>query len=428
MANDLEFDPFYPDVLGAITGDIRINYGDALQGAIGVFPRSAYLNQPVEVIVLLQNLIDQNMEVTVSIVLPNESEDGTKVVIAAPKKQSSVKLSPGEVGALRIPFVPQLPTQPVYDLPVRVLVEYKNRPGKPVRTPTRGAPPSALSVSPFKVQVLRDVEWVTLLQNQSPNRVSATFDIEPKRMPPVKSVPKPSYEVLWSREKMRDEKKNILSQVDEAKVIAATFTRPAIYDSIYRAIDDLYALQGLPLHPGEAGAIAKIMTYTLDDRTRLDPGYKVEEQRWFHTLCQALAADSSVSQWTPGEIVVRYLLEPTIFEAVLLGFNVVRTRVKVNFGDRPERINYANKMMRWLAGQSDPDLIYIYLPLALAGVVVNAQVTWPEDDPWKVIDGLNEAYRGRVRLVEGDAMEIFDILDKLLQKGKDELRRARTTR
>jgi hypothetical protein len=247
-------------------------------------------------------------------------------------------------------------------------------------------------------------------------------------MPPVKNVPKPTYEVLWSREKMRDEKKNILSQVEEAKLIASSFTRPAIYESIYRAVDDLYANRGLPLHPGEAGAIAKMMTYTLDDRTRLDPGYKVEEQRWFHTLCQALAADEHVSQWTPGEIIVRYLLEPTIFEAVLLGFNVVRTRIKVNLGDRPERVNYANKMMRWLAGQSDPDLIYIYLPLALAGVVVNAQVTWPEDDPWKVIDGLREAYRGRVRLVEGDAMEIFDMLDKLLQKGADELRRARTAR
>ena len=84
--------------------------------------------------------------------------------------------------------------------------------------------------------------------------------------------------------------------------------------------------------------------------------------------------------------------------------------------------------MRWLAGQASPDLIYIYLPLVLGGVVVNDQVTWQGDDPWALISGLREAYRGRVRLVEGDAMEIFDMLDKLLAKGEDELRRARTQR
>jgi hypothetical protein len=107
---------------------------------------------------------------------------------------------------------------------------------------------------------------------------------------------------------------------------------------------------------------------------------------------------------------------------------LIRTRVKVNLGDEAERTNYANRMMRWLSGQAEPDLVYIYLPLALGGVIVNPQVTGPGDDPWDVIDGVREAYRGRVRLVEGDAMEIFEILDKLLVRGADDLRRLRIER
>ena len=117
-----------------------------------------------------------------------------------------------------------------------------------------------------------------------------------------------------------------------------------------------------------------------------------------------------------------------MYEAVLLAFTLIRSRVKVNLGDRAERVNYANRVMRWLSWQEEADLIYIYLPLALGGVAVNHQVTWHSDNPWAVIDGLREAYRGRVRLVEGDAMEIFDMLDKLLEQGEDELKRSRILR
>jgi hypothetical protein len=220
----------------------------------------------------------------------------------------------------------------------------------------------------------------------------------------------------------------MLSVLDEARRIAASFTRAAVLVSLINAVDERYATRGLPLHPGEAGAIAKMLMYTLDDRSQMDSKYRLEDQRWFQTLCQVLANDELVADLMPGEIVAEYLLEPLIYEAIMLGFALIRTRVKVNLGDDAERTNYANRMMRWLSGQADPDLVYIYLPLALGGVIVNHQVTGPGDDPWDVIDGVREAYRGRVRLVEGDAIEIFEILDKLLARGADELRRLRIER
>ena len=122
-------------------------------------------------------------------------------------------------------------------------------------------------------------------------------------------------------------------------------------------------------------------------------------------------------------------MEPLLYDAILLGFTLVRSRVKVNLGDR-RRARQLRQPHHALAGRagSNPTWSYIYLPLVLGGVVVNHQVTGPGDDPWEVIDGLREAYRGRVRLVEGDAMEIFEILDKLLAKGEEELRRLRIQR
>ena len=428
MDKQLQFEPFYPDVLGAIAGSLRVSFEDVLQASVGLFPHRAYLNQPIEVIVILQNMIDQNMDVKIALHLPSKGADGTAIMISTPKKMISLTMTPGEVGVLRMPIVALPPTQPANNLPVQVAIRYRSRNGKAVRPPTRGAPPSALSVSPFKLQVLRDIEWIDQPRTVSPENITVSFDIAPKRLPPLKQTIKPSYEVLWSQDQMRNEKRNILGKMDEARVLAASFSRSTLYDSLFRCVDDIYAERGLPLHPGEVNAITKMLTYTLDDRSGLDPAYKVEEQRWFQVLCQVLAHDPSVAQWSPGEIVSKYLFEPTMYEAVLLAFTVIRSRVKVNLGDRAERTNYANRVMRWLAGQAEPDLIYIYLPLALGGVVINHQVTWNNDNPWLVIDGLREAYRGRVRLVEGDAMEIFDMLDKLLEQGEDELRRSRILR
>ena len=261
-----------------------------------------------------------------------------------------------------------------------------------------------------------------------PDAVTLTFDINAKEMPRLQQKLKASYEVLWTQEKMRDERRNLRSKIEEARQIATTLTRAAVYGSLLDAVDERYATRGLPLHPGETAAISKMLMYTLEDRSQMDAKYRLEEQRWFQALCQVLAHDEQVADWLPGDIVAGHLLEPLVYDGIRLGFNLIRTRVKVNLGDESERNNYANRMMRWLSGQDDPDLVYIYLPLALGGVIVNHQVTGPGDDPWDVIDGVREAYRGRVRLVEGDAMEIFEMLDKLLARGVDELRRLRIQR
>ena len=428
MSLNNQFNPLYPDVLGAIAGGLRVTFDDTLQAAVGIFPRRAYFNQPVEVVVILQSMIDQNMDITVALQIPNKAADGSKMTITTPKKSVSLTLSPGEVGALRLPLVVVQPIQPFRDLPIGVTIRYRSGNAQAVRTPMRGAPPSVLAVSPFKLHALREVEWIEYPLHPKTETLQVTFDVTPKRIPPLQELPKPGYEILWTQEQMSAEKRNLASQISEARLLAVSFTRVAVYASLVYAVDDAYATRGLPLHPGETKAIAKMLTYTLDDRSLIDPTYDLEDQRWFQTLCQVLAHDSSIARMEPGEIVARYLFEPLIYDAIMLGFTLIRSRVRANLGDRAERINYADKVIAWLAGQAESDLVYIYLPLALGGVIVNLQVTGPNDDPWAVVEGMREAYRGRVRLAESATMEIFDMLDKLLNKAEDDLKRARIPR
>ncbi len=428
MDNTRRIQPMYPDVLGAITGGTRINM-DNLQCALGVFPRRTYINQPIEMILILQNMVDQNMQVKVGIQLPTQDKQGEPVVIDTPKKTLSLGLRPGEVGVLRVPIVPHPPTQAGNQFPLRIAVRYRTpAEGRVVRPPTGGAPPSVLSISSFKLQALREVEYAAHTWNQSAEIITTYFDIAPKRIPPSNQDLEAQYESLWTHEDMADEREQVLSRIPDARRVAGGLTRTQVYRPLLAAVDDRFAERGIPLHPGESAAIAKLMTYALDEGLELEPGFQVEESRWFQTLCQVLAHDPYAEDLDRGELAVRYLFDAALFDAILLGFGVISPKVKEDLGDSAERIGYANRILSWFAGQGEADLSYVYLPLVLGGVVINLIVTNKDDNPWNMILELREAYRGRARLVTGEAAAIFKMLEALLLQAEDSLRRARIPR
>jgi hypothetical protein len=421
-------EPLYPDVLGAITGGRRISL-DALQCALGIFPKRTFINQPVEVILILQNMVDQPMQIKVGLQLPSQDRKGNPVVIDTPKKLITLGLRPGEVGVLNIPIVALPPTAPGTQFPVRVAVRYRTPvEGNAVRPPTGGAPPSVLSISSFKLQALREVEFIAHTWNESTDVMTTYFDIAPNRMPPTKLDLRVRYESLWTMEEMAEERELAQAKLEDARRVATGMTRSVVYRPLLAAVEERFGERGMPLHPGEVKAIAKMMTYTLDEGLDLEPGFSLEASRWFQTLCQVLAHDSALEHEDRGALAVRYLFEAALYDAIVLGFATVDPKVKENLGDLAERKNYANRVLTWFAGQGEPDLSYVYLPLVMGGVVVNMIVTNRGDNPWVMIDELNEATRGRVRLVSGEVVTIFKLMDSLLAQAEDALRRARIPR
>jgi hypothetical protein len=426
--DNIDFEPMYPDVLGAITGGARITMPE-LQCAVGVFPQQTYLNQPLEVVILLQSTVDQNMQVKVGIQLPKEDRKGNPVIIDTPKKIVSLGLRPGEVGVLRMPIVPRPPTTPGVKLPVRVAVRYRTaRPGNAVRPPGSGVPPSMLGISSFKLQVLRDVSFVSHIWRQSTDVITTYFDIAPKLLPATNQALKPRYESLWTHEEMAEEREVVLSKVEDAYRVANGLTRFYIYDALLEAVDERFATRDLLLHPGEARAIAKMLTYTLDEGLILEPDFELEKGRWFQTLCQLLAYDENIEDLDKGEIATRYLFEAALYDAVLLAFSIIAPRVDEDLGSKSEQVNYANRVLSWYTGQSQPDLSYAYLPLVMGGILVNLMATPNTENPWVMIDELAEALRGRARLFTGESTAIFDMTRELLIIGEDNVRRARVNR
>ena len=424
----LRFELSYPDVLTAIT-PTRVTY-EAFQAAVGLFPRQVFINQPLEVVVILQSLIDQPLSIRIGLVFPAKDGAGKPMAFEAPQQAMSVHLEAGEVVAVRLPVMVVPPTQPGSSLPLSVTLQSNHpRHFRVVRTAAGGGPPSALTVSPFKLLVLRDVHYAAAPVGKDRERVRLAFDVNGRQLPSRPTDLKPIIERLWTRAQYPAEREAVAEKLTEARELATTFNAQGILEPFFDAVTNSFASRGLPLHPGEALAIAKLLTYIIDFTTDVtDVQTPLESLRWFQSLCQLLAAEPEAAALPPGDLVAGPLLEAVLYDAVIQGFSIVRTRAKTSFGEKNERAQYANRLLAWFTGQSEPDATYIYLPLALAGVAVNAQIVLHGEDPWELLDAIQEAARGRVRLASRNVKEVFDLLDKLVERGADDLRRARIQR
>jgi hypothetical protein len=419
---------FYPDVLGAVTGGNRLS-NEHLQFAFGIFPRQSFINQPFEAVIVLQSTMSHPMQVKIALRLPSQDQNGAPAVIDSPNQQILLTLQAGEVGVLRIPMVARPPTRAGKDFPVRLAVRTRiDEHAESVRPPAGGAPPSVLAVSPFKVQALRDITFDAQHWNHSSDVVTAHFDLVPQRLTQNVTMPKMRYEILWSREQMPQEMARAHQQIDSARRLADSAQFTSSYGAFLKAVNHHFGEYDMPLHPGEAMAIAKMMAYTLDEAPKIELT-DVEDTRWFAALCQVLAARPELKRMDRNELMAQYVFNEVLYESILMGFHVIESKVKEDLGSAQERLEYANRVMAWLGGRGAPDLNYVYLPLVLGGLTISRLVRSNiNESPWDIVDSLTEAMQGRIRLADDATVIVFEMLNAMLRSMSILLRNQRVNR
>ncbi len=420
--------PLYPDVLGAITGGSRISMSQ-VECALGIFPRQVYLDQPFETALVLQSTIDQPVSLRVTIRLPTADRKGTPVKVETPKPQLSFTLHGGEVGVLRIPMVVRAPTPPGKDYQVQVAIQTRAPANATViRPPGRGVPPSVLAISPFKLQVLKEIAF-TQVRGSSADILLASFDVAPRAIPNPPPLPRGQYEILWKQEQMGQEITQANAYVKEARKLVDASQHGSSYHSFHEVIEERFAARDLPLHDGEIMAIAKILAYTVDDAPRLEQNLVLEETRWFRALCQVLAHNPNLLAMDRHDLIAHHIFDAVVYDAILLSFSILESKVTENLGDKQERLAYANRVLGWLGGDGEADLSYVYLPLVMAGLSISRLVRHSVmESPWDIVDALTEATRGRIRLAAGDKIVVFQMLNDMLAKISNTLRQQRVDR
>jgi hypothetical protein len=404
----------YPDVLGVITHE-RLTLYEALHAAIGIFPASTVLDQPVEALLLLQNLLDQPLRLQLSLRSPTHDPKGNLINIFTPKPRLSIVLPGGDCGLLHIPLIPQLPTPPGehYRVGVHITLE------KPdifhqVRSLGSGSPPNLLSISPVRLSVLREIEFKA--QTSSEAQLCATFNLLPGHLPPRAEVPVTRYEALWTVRDLQHEQEQMKAVAAEALRFAKSLDRGLIFGPLFTRTKDIFGDAGIPLHPGETMFITKALTYVMEDGLELEQGFSLAEGYWFRRLCGLMIREPDVIK-NPDRL-LNLLYTAVVQDAVMLGFSMVGHDTRVDFGDLDERTAYMSKVTAALEGRVPLALEYLYVPLILAGVILNARMIVARENPWHSLEALVEARNGRIRLAGLGLREVFDILDGLIERSE----------
>jgi hypothetical protein len=414
----------YPDVLGMVAEE-RLTIADVMQCAVGVFPTATAVGQPVEVLLLLQNLTNQPVQGHLAIRTPTKNSEGHLISMFTPKPRMPFTLPAGECGLLHLPVTPQLPTPAGSGYPVRVQVSAAPPEAfEPVRPPVGGAPPNMLSVSPFRIAVLRDIAFTA--QERAPGQMTVAFDVLPGRFPPQADEPMPRYEALWTVQDMAQEQQRAQAMAGEA----LRFTHNLLRNSLLAALEDrtrsVFGDAGVPLHPGEITVISKLLAYTMQEGLELEEGMSLVESHWFRRLCTLMAADAEVVNNLSR--LVQLVYSAVVQDAVLLAFRSVEHSIDVDFGEGQERMQYAAKIVAALEGRIPTSLEHAYVPLVMGGTLLIPQVLAATENPWRSLDALVEARQGRTNLAGGSLNEVFELLDQLIAKTEQLLREMRIPR
>ena len=414
----------YPDVLGAITGGVRLEM-ETVQVAAGVYPGTTMHGQPFEVLVLLQSKVDKPQEVALAVQLPLRDSHGQRLSFFLPRKQLKITLNAGEVGVVHLPVVAQPPTPPAQAYPLIVNVQVKTPPRTELlREPGAGRPPSALNISPFRLEVMKQVAFCA--EGRS-SQLRCRFNVMSGQLPPGTIEPVPKYETLWTLSDFEKERDRLEHNKVVADRMAFDFTTNTVFYEVEEHTREVFAAAGMPLHPAEAVFVAKAITYVFDDADQYEPAYEMQKARWYHWLCSLLMQDQTTERRTPGDLAGKELYFAAMYDAVWVGLPMVEQALNEQYGTPAEHRQYADEVVRAVQ-QRAVDLGHVYLPLVMTGVLLNMRVTVRGENLWTNLEHLQEAMRGRARLYAGRNNPIMVGLEKLVQEGLDQLRRSRVPR
>jgi hypothetical protein len=419
---DANTPPDLPDVLGTITGGPRLNI-EAVQCAFAVYPRSTAIGQPFEALVLLQSACDKPIQVNVLLQLPRKDAAGNRVSLITPKDSILVTLQPAEVGILHVPIVPHLPTQPSTDNLVGVKFEVQAPKGyRLIRLLQGGRSATALNMSPFRLNILREVGFAAVMRE--PGFLISKFNVIAGQ---VDAAPPPAirYETVWTTTELPKEQASYATQADQTMKVANTLTRTRVMQPLIMATGERFARVGLPLHSGECVYIAKVLTYVMEDGLDLEEGFRLIEGRWFHRLTSIINDQTIMND---SDKLVAYLYPAVMHDAIRLGLRMIERASKQTFGSAAEHVAYADQVVSALEGHTAIDLEHVYLPLVLAGLMLNAQVKGSREDLWISLGQLNEAWQSRVDQLASQSQLMLDLFNRFTTDAEQFLIRSRIPR
>lgn len=418
----------FPDVLGALTGGERCNIG-VLQLALGVRQRVARAGRPFEVLLLAQNAVDAPVDLTAVLQLPEG--------FVSKRARIVVGLSPMESGYIVLPVAanPQTPAGSAYKLAMSVEVKVEGNPPR-VRPLERGLMVGSDDLSPESAERVEALKGVTFSTSKrfGRNVLETSIDLLSGGIGKIVDFA-PGWVSLWTLVDLRDEAALVRRFADTLRFrVLPALQRARTIGPLTEETERRFAEAGYPLKPVEALMIAKVMAlileYAMPKESSHNPiaagihnvvpllsdGANLDAApRWFHGMIRALARDPRMAYHAPS-VVQKLLYEDLLRDAILFAFETIATATGEDLGSDADRSHFADGLVNGLNTHQGIDFFHVYLPLVVGGIMINGQISAPEENTIETMRLMWTSLDER-RVESGDHDQaLLDMAEKTVQR------------
>lgn len=403
----------YPDILGEYVDAPKRFEVDGLQ-YVGAFePKQINIGETSNLKLYLQNTLNTSLTVHIRSIVPQTGRIRTRPLLSLGASHIELTMDKAEVGLLTIPVTTAKDVvSGNHQLGVEIRVKHSKEAVK-VRKPKAKDPLAAL---PFEnkagLKLVSVVGTSYSLKNgkkaKFPMSVSAAQSDAPAKAQSLKH----SYQKLWTIEKAQHqhEAQRAINKI-RPQIINDLKIEP-LFVALYVENKQRFADVGLPLRPGEAIALAKLLTYTAHfflKRGDLQDGLLCPI--WERALINEFPTADTIELFK----VVGY--SHILRLSIAFSFGLIAKIVGKHPWTEEERQGVMNYLVDTLDEGSPLELDFLYLPLMMGALNVVRKVRLPDEDTAHTAQLIKAARKARQDLfIDEEMKEADDIYTMLLKK------------
>jgi hypothetical protein len=403
----------YPDILGEYVDAPKRFEVDGLQYVGSFEPKQINIGETSNLQLYLQNTLNAPLTIHIRSIVPQTGRIRTRPLLSLGASHIELTMAKAEVGLLTIPVTT---AKDVVSGNHQLGVEIKVKHSKDAVTVRRSKAKDPLASLPFEnragLKLVSVVGTSYSLKNgkkaKFPMSVSSTqADVQAE----TRSL-EHSYQKLWTVEmvKHQHEAQREINKI-RPQIINNLKIEP-LFVALYVENKQRFSDVGLPLRPGEAIALAKLLTYTAHyflKRGDLQDGLLCPI--WERALINEFPTTDTIELFK----VVGY--SHILRLSIAFSFGMI---AKV-FGKQPwteeERQGVMNYLIDTLDEGSPLEPDFLYLPLMMGALNVVRKVRLPDEDVAHTVQLIKAAKKARQDLfIDEEMKEADDIYTKLLKK------------
>lgn len=431
----------YPDVLGYITGGARVSF-KPVQVAIALEPAVTRAGKPIAVYLLLQNASDADLDVVVTLRLPDRDAKGQKERFITRADRLNLKLEAAQVGAVLLPMstLPDTAVSDGYRIGMDVKVTpVDKRSVNHVRLDDGGGVFDPNDINPemaVRIEELRRLQWSVDTPRFSRTAIETGFTILSGKVGAITDL-SPRWESLWSLGDARDDRLLIdhYGRLLEYQILP-TLKPDRVYPATLKVLAERFRNMAYRPAPIEVTLIAQLITLLLelahttskDSLTELGEVWSVRRflkqndkiqyvgplslPRWCRTLLLAYKRDQRVAQH-PVQAVLHFAYDDLLRDAMILGMQRIAETTDLDIGGREEWEPYCDELMQRIH-ENRLDFASLYMPLVMGGLIAVDHLPMAPETLGQIAGDIQTALRRRQTERNEVNDPIFEVAEHLV--------------